>query len=175
MELSRERKIFIGIFGTAIAALGIDRGLFGPSEAAAASPSGMAQITLADPVEEGASVQTGGVGRTISIFAERLQTLGGDGAVDPMTSGDAFSVPASWLEVEASEQETSTPKTPPGPPTLRVTSVMPTKSGGIAIVEGRTYRQGEAIGDFVLETVEARSIILRRGDRLYRVELSVRP
>lgn len=173
MELSRERKIFIGIFGTALAALGIDRGLLAPSEAAAATPVSMPVI--ASPVAEaGLAPQTGSIGNTLALFAERLQGLGGEFELEPVLDGDAFKVPAAWLDVEAPEREQATPRTPAGPPTLRLTSVMPTQKGGIAVLEGKTYRQGESIGDFVLEAVEPRSVVLRRGDALYRVGLSVK-
>ncbi len=171
MELSRERKIFIGVFGTAIVAFGIDRGVLGASEASAAAPIDLGAVATAASSESGDPVQTGGVGQTISLFAERLQTLG-NRSVDPMSGGDAFSVPAAWLAVEAAPDEAPAPQATVGPPTHRVTSVMPTQDGGIAIIDGRTYRQGEAIGSFVLETVEPRSVVLRRGDSLYRVGLA---
>ena len=174
MELSRERKIFIGIFATALAALGIDRGLLGPSEASAA-PSVVAQPAVAPMTQAGVgAAPTGNIGNTLALFAERLQGLGDGFEIDPVLEGDAFKVPAAWLEVEEPETARAAPKTPEGPPSLRLTSVMPTQRGGIAVLEGKTYRQGETIGDFVLEAVEPRSVVLRRGEQLYRVGLSDR-
>ncbi len=172
MELSRERKIFIGIFGTALAALGIDQGLLGPSEAAAAPVTSETLITSAPAIDATAPVQAAGVGRTISMFAQRLQKFG-DGTVDPLSGGDAFSVPAAWLAVEdTGANDAQTPQASVGPPTFRITSVMPTQNGGIAIIDGQTYRQGESVGDYVLEKVEPRSVVIRRGDRLFRVALA---
>jgi len=175
MELSRERKVFIGIFGTAIAALGIDRGLLGPSEASAATPTLSALSEEPITSEADLTVQTGGIGQTISIFAQRLQELGGSESVDPAGGGDAFSVPAAWLAVESTASTGPTPQAPAGPPSFKVSSVMPTQSGGIAVIEGKTYRKGEQVGAFTLEAVEPRSVVLKRGDSLYRVALDARP
>ena len=179
MELSRERKIFLGIFGTALVALGVDRGLLGPSQASAASgaPAPVTSVIPGSAPTASAELApaSGSVGATLALFAERLEGLGKRIDLDPVLEGDAVKTPASWLEVEAEESASGALRTPAGPPTFRLTSVMPTKRGGIAVIEGRTYRQGETIGDFVLEAVEPRSVVLRRDGQLYRLTLSARP
>jgi len=177
MELSRERKIFVGLFVTAVAALGVDQMLPGPAGASA----GVVSPTLTGAVgagssEAGGTPPTGSIGKTLAVFAHKLQALDQGGSLDATLAGDAFAVPAAWLQTpEPGSPGQIASASPPGPPQFSLSSVMPTKRGGVAVIDGKTYRQGEQVGAFTLELVEPRSVVMRRGDELYRVALARQP
>lgn len=177
MELSRERKIFVGLFVTAIGALGVDQVFLSPSGASAGvvSPA-LTGAVASTPAEAGLAPSTGSVGKTLAEFARKLQGLDDSASLDPALAGDAFAVPVAWLQTpETVSEPLAAQASPPGPPRFSLSSVMPTKRGGVAVIDGKTYRQGEQIGDFTLEAVEPRSVVVRRGEELYRVALSLQP
>ncbi|MFI4896614.1 MAG: hypothetical protein ACIARR_02185 [Phycisphaerales bacterium JB059] len=177
MELSRERKIFVGLFVTAVVALGVDQMLPGPSGASAGVvPPTLTGAVGAGSSEAGVAEPSGSIGKTLALFAHKLQVLDQGGSLDATLAGDAFAVPAAWLRTpEPGVEGQPASVSPPGPPRFMLSSVMPTKRGGIAVIDGKTYRQGDQVGAFTLELVEPRSVVMRRGDELYRVPMTRQP
>ncbi len=162
MELSRERKIFVMVAGVAAAAFVIDRGVLGESQAAAGPI--LADVPLLSAGTPGqAGEQLGGIDQTGAEIARRIRALVVESGVEGDGSGDAFAIPAEWTAPPqpipdadgASVQSTPVPR-----PTFQLSAAMPTKRGGIAVIDGRTYRTGERIGAYTLASVTDRAVTL---------------
>lgn len=104
MRLTKERKIFAGIFGLALAALAVDRFIIGlpdvPAEAAAAAiEPGEPELLLAAPGKP----DVVRLPATVPV-AKQLDRLAA--AIDPDANLDGFAAPAAWVRL-------LTPQPPP--------------------------------------------------------------
>jgi len=168
MGLSRERKIFVGLLGVAGLALVVDRGVLQPGEVSAK------EVSLTDTIATlAASAGTPGTGKTDegavllpAMLAERLNLTGMDGGA----TTNAFALPASWVP---------TPRGPgpenrgSAPLTLKLSAVMPSRTGGIAIINGATVRVGEEVehSGYRLARVTEGTAVLEHGDRTLELSL----
>lgn len=172
MTLSRKQKVLAGVAGVGLLAVAIDRGVLGPGQAAAAPVISLPILDDSGEQTGGGSLatQTGGLDAPLTAIAEGIGRLFSREQIDPEASGDAFMTPASWTmiapEPAASENE------PVVVANLELSAAMPTRTGGIAVIDGRNYRVGDRVGVFTLEEVGARWVVLRGPSGPIRLELS---
>lgn len=170
MGLSRERKIFVGLLGVAGLALVVDMGVLRPSSASAsdAPPApGLVEkvMSLAGAPDRGAG-EHGGAVLLPAALAERLRRVEtGDPAIS-----DAFALPPEWTKA-LQEPAPKASAEPTGP--LVLSAVMPSPSGGVAIINDRPVRVGELVGEtgYRLIRITEGTALVQRGDRVVKLEL----
>ena len=99
MGLSTERKVFVGVLAVAGVALVIDRGLLGPSEAAATSEALPVASDIASPEAAPAATPTKPSATMAQVLMDRLSGVQGD------TSGSSLSTAFSLEELLPSPEE----------------------------------------------------------------------
>ena len=180
MIKTTERKVFLGLFLLAGAALFIDKGLLSPEGASADSIpiaadtiSGTAPIpgnvlsskpataVLIDRLHSKASSDT--KGSLASIFSLSMMV----GSEDSAQRGDQE--PTSHPE----DTQESFPTIAPAPVNLpTLSSVMPTHAGGEAVLGSKLMRIGERNEDgFTLIQVHARSCVVQRDGVQYTIRM----
>ncbi len=169
MELSRERKIFVGVAIVAGAAFVIDRGILAPSGASAAP---VISITPPAGAEPGQGDQLGGIDETGIAIAQRLHELVVSEGVSGEASGDAFVFPESWTTpIAAPAEAAESGDSAAAAPTFKLSAAMPTTRGGIAVIDGRTYRTGDRVGSYTLVGVMDRAVTLEGPGGLVTLEV----
>lgn len=184
MGLSTERKVFVGILCVAGSALMIDQVVLGPSNAEA-MPEAIAASSdlLITPTSTPAQAT---VGSSLTMAQVLLERLGGQNAAPEGRSlGSAFTLdqliapPVSDSDPDQVSGERSTQPslpviTPDAPDLPALTAVMPSKSGGGAVLGGKLVRIGQKTPEgFELLEVRERSVILTRDGRLYTITIPV--
>ncbi|MBO6739278.1 MAG: hypothetical protein JJ916_05420 [Phycisphaerales bacterium] len=181
MGLSTERKVFVGVLAVAGVALVIDRGLLGPSEAAATSEALPVASDIASPEAAPAATPTKPSATMAQVLMDRLSGVQGD------TSGSSLSTAFSLEELlpspeellssgseEAEQPRLSLPViTPTAPDLPKLSALMPaTNGGGGAVLNGKLVRVGD-VGPqgFKLIEVRERSVVLGREGTVYQVEM----
>lgn len=187
MGLSTERKVFVAILSIAGAALVIDQGLLGPSSAEAAPPLPTEEAT---PLLAGiTSASTPAAQQSAAqILIDRLTKQPGSEKPAPQASlSTAFSLEELIEPVMEAVAQQGTPQVvenePQQRPTLPVlmpsnldfptlSAVMPAKTGGGAVLNGKLVRVGQVgpLG-FTLKQVRERGVVLQLDGREYTVEI----
>ena len=189
MGLTTERKVFIGVLAVASAALIIDQGLLGPKSAEAqdAAPS-----TELESMQSSTAVSPASISSGISaaeLLMKRVQRATKGDAQKQVTIGTSFSLdqllePAISM---ATQQETdTTDQTSPDPvveaPPLgtqaadlpSISAVMPSSSGGGAVLNGKLVRVGQVgPNGYQLVQVRERGVLLKRDGLHYTVEIPI--
>ena len=169
MGLSRERIFIVGLLALAGWALVVDQGLLRPRSASAAG-TGPAVADATGGSAEPAAGSPAGLSRlgglAPAMVAARLR-LGED---PDHAVGDAFALPAAWASV-LGEPPAEEPRGSTGP--LVLTAVMPSSSGGVAVINGSPVRVGEPVGatGYRLVRVVAQSAVLEGRGEVLRLEL----
>lgn len=182
MGLSTERKVFVGILCVAGSALMIDQVVLGPSSAEA-MPVATADSSdlLITPTSTPAQASVGSSLNMAQVLLERLgaqntvpegKSLGSAFTLDQLiASGIPDSDPAQ-VNAERSTQPSLPVITPDAPDLPALTAVMPSKSGGGAVLGGKLVRIGQQTPEgFELIEVRERSVILRREGRFYTITI----
>ncbi len=181
MGLSTERKVFVGVLAVAGAALVIDQGLLGPSEAAATSESLPVATDNASPETAPAATPSKPSVTMAQVLMDRLSGVQGD------TSENSLSTAFSLEELLPSPEDmpgdgSDDPEqprlalpviTPTAPDLPRLSALMPsTKGGGGAVLNGKLVRVGD-VGPqgFQLLEVRDRSVVLGREGAVYQLEM----
>lgn len=178
MQLSKQHKIYAAILGLAVAALAADQFVMAPppaeevaaapvtpqrTERKPAAPSTMPAVASA-PAEAGNAA-----------IAQRLKTVAAQQGA-PTTAADAFTPSTSWVHVPEKKQEAAvSPDIELAKQFLRqhrLTAVMKSGGGGIAVIDGKPYKPGQQIDGFRLASVGERSAVLRRG--VAKIEIKLR-
>ncbi|MDY7106998.1 MAG: hypothetical protein SYC29_00015 [Planctomycetota bacterium] len=176
---SRERNVFIGILGLALAALSVDRvflgsGATGPAEASAAAEAYAVDASpdAADlePVEDADEPRP-----LTSVLADRINTFGRADAQPISELPDVFGTPTSWAGDEASGETGARPTSPAQAfqADHRLTAVMLSQSNPGAVVDGAFLKIGQALDGFALTSVNERSAVFERDGE--RAELALDP
>jgi len=165
MKLTKERKIYAGLFLVALCALVGDQIFSGPSAASAADTEPVASATVhaaAPAVTQHSAI--------IKQLAQRLRTLDHDEALSASAVSDPFKLSKSWES--ASD----------GPTDNRVwafnqrhhlTAVMVSGArGGSAIIDGDLVRVGQSLEGFKLIEVSTRSATFECNKQLARLALA---
>ncbi|MFK7883792.1 MAG: hypothetical protein AB8F26_06365 [Phycisphaerales bacterium] len=167
--MSKERWIFVGLAGVASAGLMVDRLILAPSSASAALPTDQAAL-LAGPVSS--ATNTLGDAATRSLKGV-LQSVVRDELASKASSLE-FGPAAEWVktpelllaESSAGGQNlngTLTRQVSESNVQERLTLVMPTSTGGIAVIGGKRLRVGEVHpSGFRLLGVQDRSVTIER-------------
>jgi hypothetical protein len=184
MGLSTERKVFLAVLAVAGAALIIDQGILGPSEASALpdmpTPSAEAVIPEAPVPSVPATKSSETMAQVLMDRLDGIQSERGKGH----SLSAAFSLERFIDEPELAQGEgaTSEPQSvgnrmldlivadAPQMPTL--SAVMPASNGGGAVLNGKLVRVGgQVTGGFTLVEVRERSVILSHDGRNYPLEM----
>ncbi len=177
MGLSTERKVFLGLFIVAGGAFLLDQAILGPSSAEA-SPIDVGLELLSESIADPSKVinsETLNELSAASVLNERLEAVSA-GINDQASLNGLFTDPAIVMNaIESGVQ----PESARGAPAVTITlpslsAVMPSKSGGAAVLNGVLVRAGDVSQDgFRLITVQKRSITIEKSGKKYELELPV--
>lgn len=182
MGLTTERKIFLGLVGIAGIALVIDQGFLGPSEAAAESAS----LTLEAIEEMPTEIESQAAKPVAAILIDRLGSKvssNSDGAFGSVFSLNKLIKPAAANstgsidgQVTGSQNDESQEAfliiAPTATDLPSLSSVMPSKNGGGAVLEGKLVRVGElGPNGYRLLFVKARAVLVERDGVQYAIEI----
>lgn len=168
MKLTKERKIYAGLFLVAVCAFIGNEVFSGPSEASAAdaAPVASAPVRTAAPAAPTVSQHSA----MTDQLAQRLRTLDHDEALSASAVSDPFKLSKSW---EGASD---------GPTDNRVwafnqrhhlTAVMVSGArGGSAIIDGELVRVGQSLEGFKLIEVSTRSATFECNKQIARLALS---
>lgn len=168
-KLSRERKVFIGILGTALIGLCADRVLFssgvtGPADAAAAAGEYAIDESLDDLVE-GIDAEPAAIvqctGNITATLAGQFEQYARQGSGEAAGLSDVFRPSDSWLpSIEAAGSRTPT-ITAADEFAMRHTlaAVMMSRSTPGAVVNKRLITIGQELDGFILVAVNERSVV----------------
>lgn len=186
MGLSTERKVFVAVLGVAGAALIIDRGILGPSDASAAATMPVVESEAALPDMPDMAAPSASTETMAQVLMQRLdgiQSQQGQHSLSAAFSLEKFmSEPAAaqgTSEQQASDQPSGNrvldliiAETPTLP---NLSAVMPSsKGGGGALLNGKIVRVGgQTESGFTLVEVRKRSVVLGLDGRTYTVEMPV--
>ena len=173
MGLSTERKVFLGLFLVAGGALLVDQTVLGPKSAGAALLDSVSEITteaIAEPVE-----QTKQAVRSTAaeLLNERLSSMTESFSADTSVSS-MFGMPSlDELPVEIqSNQQSIAEAIGTNVDTPKLSAVMPSSTGGAAVIDGVLVRAGGTTSDgYRLITVSQRSVVIEKNGREYTMTL----
>lgn len=185
MGLSTERKVFLGVMAVAGIAFFVDQGLLGPAGASADMIEPQVDSIIAQP-----AIVTGTEPTKVAaaVLIDRIKSVSLTSSTDSF--GSAFSltqlveqpIPAQidgnndlnemgqGLSQATSSSFPSIAPKATDLPTL--SSVMPSKSGGAAVLGGKLVRVGQVgPAGYRLIGVEARSIVVERDGTQYTIQV----
>ncbi len=189
MELSKQRKVYIGILGVAALGFLVDRAFLGPEEASGAyvepAPSDFA-VRTSTSEDLFSSVMVGEPsGGRVSSIANRLAEVGKTDPVGPDDLKDAFRPVPEWM-AELSPKGKRGPGSTDNVQLFREKYRIMGVGGGRAIIHGefpsrskegetcveqRMMQVGDRAGDFTVVSITQTSVVFACGDT--QVELSL--
>lgn len=184
MGLTTERKVFIGILCVAGSALLIDQVVLRPSSAEAmpVATAGLNDL-LITPTSTPAQASVGSQLTMAQVLLDRLgeqstpsqgRSLGSAFTLDQLITTSTPGADQSEAGGERSAQPALPVLAPAATDLPVLTSVMPSKSGGGAVLGGKLVQIGQQTqAGFELMEVRERSVILRRDGRLYTLTIPV--
>lgn len=177
MRLSKQHKIYAAVLGLAVSALAADQLMTAPADAEAAEVavaitpaprSAQAVSTTTAP----AATQAAPVADTETLAA-RLQEVAAAAAVDTQAVSDAFMPSQQWAKTDNPVEQA--PEIALAKTFLRqhrLTAVMKSGDGGVAVIDGKPFKPGQTVDGFRLVAVGERSAVLRRG--VAKIELKLK-
>lgn len=182
MGLSTERKVFVAVLAVAGAALVIDRGILGPSEATASLDASVAEVPVQPGEDAGAPAvpvkKSESMARILMQRIEGIESQTGDQSLSAAFSLEKFMSPTTTeQEVQPGTHEADTlsmlniiVSDTPDLPSL--TAVMPSNNGGGAVLNGKLVRVGDTLqSGFKLVEVRERSVILELDGGVYPIQM----
>lgn len=185
MGLSTERKVFLGVMGVAGIAFFVDQGLLGPAGVSADTLEPQGESIIEQP-----AIVTGPESTKVAaaVLIDRLKsgsfTSGSDtfGSAfslnsliehPSLTQGDSQNGLSDLVQAATPESSSSFPSFAPKATDLpTLSSVMPSKSGGAAVLGGKLVRVGQVgPAGYRLISVEARSILVERDGTQYSIQI----
>ncbi len=153
MKLTNRQKAAFALLAVAVAALVVDRLYFTPASAAAQSPLARA-VASAAPVVRVPSAVGSMAAPTLGLISDQLKSIT---TPDLSDLPDAFEPSHSWV---ASQQPTAAAPTDHSAAdfvaTHKLSAVLESENGGVAIVDGQLLRVGQRLGEFALTAVGSR-------------------
>lgn len=157
MGMSKERKVFFGLFCVAIGGLGVDRFVLSPSSASAAD-GGAAAATGSDPLSGVTQSVTDGLRNSVQGVLRDALSSKIDESMRDQASALEFGPASAWLTQAVSDGGGANGAAVPSAridssdtisqgrvlPTPGLTMVMPTASGGIAMIDNVRLRVGQS-------------------------------
>lgn len=183
MGLSTERKVFLAVLAVAGAALIIDQGILGPSEASALPDTPIPSAEAVIPEVQVPSAPAKSSETMAQVLMDRLDGIQSERGKGHSLSA-AFSLERFIDEPEPAQGEGDTNEAQsvgnrmldlivadaPQMPTL--SAVMPASNGGGAVLNGKLVRVGGQVsGGFTLVEVRERSVILSHDGRNYPLQM----
>jgi len=183
MGLSTERKVFVAVLAVAGAALVIDRGILGPSEASASADPAVLASEAALPEAPVSSNAPARSSETMAkVLMERLEGIQSQQGSNSLS--DAFSLEKFMSEpvkvddaaLSTEPEENISPVfdliVADAPSMPELSAVMPSSKGGGAVLNGKLVRVGGQVnGGFTLIEVRERSVVLELDGRKYPLEM----
>lgn len=166
MQFNTQRKVYLGVFLTALAALGVDRFVLGSGASPVASAEAASPVVAAAKPVQAEAAGAAGLMPVVSVGAQ----LRGRSASAARASS-AFAMPMAWAAATA-KPVVKVEEQPERPLSARLTSIVRGADGWRAIVNGRTVRVGEAVDGWVASTMAARSVVFSRDGREVTLALS---
>lgn len=167
MQFNTQRKVYLGVFLTALVALGADRFLLsGGASPVASAEAAAPEVAAAKPVsaEARAALLLPVVG-----VGEQLRGRSASAA----RAASAFAMPMAWAAATAAAKPAAkVEEHAERPLSARLTSIVRGADGWRAIVNGRTVRVGESVDGWVASVMAARSVVFRRDGREVTLALS---
>lgn len=175
MAIARERQVFIGLMVIAGAGLMVDRALLGPKSAAAGVEGSAEPAAMADASAAVREVVGRASAATIATMFERFGSQGLEGLnFGPEAAWTDREVLGAVIDVPTSPQVGMTIEPPADPAVARfkLSLVMPTQTGGVAVVNGVRMQLGQWHPDgFQLIHVGERSVVLEVDGKSVTVNL----
>ncbi|MFI4916068.1 MAG: hypothetical protein ACIAS6_06115 [Phycisphaerales bacterium JB060] len=175
MALNKERKVLLGLLGSAGLILAADQLLLGPPRGAQASAPTGASATPAPaqssnvPTAKPAATDSATTGLTPQAARQWNQRL--DDAARDITTDDS-SNPFAEKQVTPAEPAAPGVMSPDEFASMHELSlVMLNEQSSIARVNGRLVRIGEEVAGYRLVSLDARSALFQQGDQTVRLML----
>ena len=176
MGLSTERKVFLGLFLVAGGALVVDQAVLGPKSAGAGIIDSVAELAMDSIAEPAEQAKQEARATAAELLNKRLGEMT-DSLSKDQPLGSMFGIPAaidSAAPESVNDEQAITQDAPAADQVVRLSAVMPSSSGGAAVINGVLIRAGGETADgFRLITVRQRSIILEKDGVEYAVSLPV--
>ena len=172
MELTKQRKILIGVLGVGLLGLAVDRFVLGlPAEANAAATVVNPPVAAADPQPVAGGQGTAAAARVsgnattalpdYTALTQRLDALGQTAAQDAAGSGrDLFAEPEAWVPAVPEAAPVDTPRPPIEDPveflehyqleSIVIRALSPVENVMVAQINGVEHREGATLEMFVL-------------------------
>lgn len=187
MGLSTERKVFVGILAVAGIALVLDRGVLGPSTAGA-STEDLAVAPVPQDSGQPLSKPSSGHQTAAQILIDRLNnkhelttpseqpSLGAafslEQLIEPVMQTVNNQAPAATIPAEPRSRPALPVVTSRAVDLPTLTAVMPSSSGGGAVLNGKLVRIGQTdSAGFTLKQVRERGVVLEHDGQLYTIEI----
>jgi hypothetical protein len=177
MGMSKQRKLFVGILGLALAGLVIDRtvldgSVLGPN--AAAAHSGARPDTDAAPTPAEDHLQEPLSSR--GMLASRLRQVGADLDLDPGSVRDAFSPSELFTGPPPVEEQPDEPDFDKLAQAFaaahRLTSVLVTSTDRSAVINGKRFVIGAQVDGFTLIEIQSRAAVFERDGRTVQLNIT---
>lgn len=170
MKITRERKVYGALLCLGVLALGVDKFVLGPPDASAQSganlliASGPKSLVIAHnkpvvtpPAQQPAEKPL----MSLGALAARMRQAGEAQRLDPADARDAFRPPVAWVGSPVAQpvHKTVDAVTPGDLFRQRhhLIALLKSSTGGIAILDGKSVRPGQAVDGFRLRHVGERS------------------
>ena len=169
VELTRERKVLLGVLAVAGAAMFLDRAVLGggPQQASASVSDAAAAARPAPGTAVG--------GESPASIRARLQQAA---SADQVDSPDAFRTPSKWLKVPAgaSAPASQSPADPvlTGVARLRLTGII-SGDPARAVIDGTLLQVGDEIGGLVVQAIDPdnRVVTIQSGGQTFTLNLDI--
>jgi len=152
VRLSRERKVYLGVLGLGLSVLAADRLLFSVTDTQAATADSSLPPESSNAVPRGAAPEHPRPTEPAAArepFSVRLAAVA---VWSDYGMRDAFVAPAEWVGARPAPEKAA-PKEPAESlfaQKYKVTAVMTTPQGGVAIINGKAHRVGEIVDGYTL-------------------------
>ena len=168
MKLTKERKIYAGLFVVAACVFVGDQIFSGPKEAAASTDQ--AVVATARPPHAAPPASTASThSRITNQLAQRLRTLDHDQALSATALSDPFKLSKAWdngSDALADGRAWSFNQK------HHLTAVMVSGGRGTAIIDGQLVRLGQSIDGFKLVEVSTKSAVFECNKQIARLVLA---
>ena len=173
MGLSTERKVFLGLFLVAGGAFLLDQAVLGPKSAGAALLDSVSDLTTEAITEPAEQAKQAVRSTAAELLNERLNSMTESFSTETSMSS-MFGMPSidELPVVITPDQQSIGAVAKVDSDTPRLSAVMPSSSGGAAVINGVLVRAGGKTSDgYSLITVEQRSVVIEKDGKEYTVSL----
>jgi hypothetical protein len=168
MKLTKERKIYAGLFVLAACAFAGDQLFSGPKEAAASVDAAVVATAQAAPAAAGATKPNPHSANTTQL-AQRLRALDHEEALSASALSDPFKLSKTWDGAALAQGDGSISSFIQR---HRLTAVMVSGVRGSAIIDGELVRVGQSLEGFKLVEVSTKSAMFERNKQIARLTLT---